>query len=73
MLLVGCDRASYRRAADRDAYAATASRIVEPAFDVGRAVEPDPTSRLADPLNPDRPPKPPDDPAAALFMERPAA
>src|SRR5436305_14784041 len=63
VVLAGCTRAEYRRAADRDAYFLTASRIVDPAFDVGRTrVEPGPTSRLADPFDPDHPPKPPDDP-----------
>jgi outer membrane protein TolC len=72
LLLAGCGRAYYRRAADRDAYALISQRIVSPEFDVGRTrLEPDPQSRLADPNNPDRPPKPPDDPAAALFMARP--
>lgn len=72
LLLAGCGRAHYRRAADRDAYALIGSRIVEPEFDPGRTrLEPDPNSRLADPYNPDRPPKPPDDPSAALFMNRP--
>jgi len=65
LLLVGCDRAHYHQAADRDAAALTASRVVDPAFAVGRThVEPVPMSRLHDPHDPDRPPKPPDDPAA---------
>jgi hypothetical protein len=72
LLLAGCGRAYYRRAADRDAYALIGNHIVAPEFDVGRTrVEPDPQSRLADPHNPDRPPKPPDDPSASIFMDRP--
>jgi outer membrane protein TolC len=72
LVLAGCGRAYYRRAADRDAYALISQRIVSPEFDVGRTrLETDPQSRLADPHDPDRPPKPPDDPAAAGFMARP--
>lgn len=70
---VGCTRSHYRRAADRQSYAIVEQREeLNPAFDIGRTqVEPPPGSRLADLFNPDRPPKPPDDPAAAVFMARP--
>lgn len=71
-ILAGCTRAQYRMRADEASYSIIAERIVFPTFDIGRTqLEPHPGSRLADPFNPDRPPKPPDDPAAALFMERP--
>ncbi|WP_010037928.1 TolC family protein [Gemmata obscuriglobus] len=41
-------------------------------YDIGRLrLEPAPGSRLADPFDPDRPPKPPDDPAAAILMDHP--
>jgi outer membrane protein TolC len=71
-LLAGCTRAHYRQQADAQTYPIIAERIVYPSFDIGRMqVEPFPASRLADPYPPDCPPKPPDDPAAALFMERP--
>ena len=33
-------------------------------------IEPPPESRLFDPYNPDRPPLPPDDPAAHTYMHR---
>jgi len=70
--LCGCTRARYRMAADAETYSILDQRIVNPTFSVGRTqLEPDPTSRIADPFNPDRPPKPPDDPAAAIFMARP--
>lgn len=70
--LAGCTRAHYREAADADAYPVIAERVLSPAFAIGRTrVEPAPGSRLADPTNPDAPPKPPDDPAAAVFMARP--
>ena len=71
-VVAGCTRAHYRNQADNEVYPILAQRIVFPQFDIGRTqLEPDPTSRLADPFNPDRPPKPPDDPAAAIFMDRP--
>jgi outer membrane protein TolC len=71
-LIAGCTREEYRKAADRDAYALTQKEISDPAFDVGRIrVEPDASSRLADPNSQDHPPKPPDDPAAARAMDRP--
>ena len=70
--LAGCSRATYREWADRDTYPAIGERVVCPAFDIGRTqVEPAPGSRLADPFDPDHPPKPPDDCSAALFMDRP--
>jgi hypothetical protein len=71
-LAAGCTRSHYRKAADRDAYPILDERVVSPAYAIGRTrLEPAPESRLADPFDPDRPPKPPDDPAAALFMDRP--
>lgn len=70
--VTGCTRAHYRRAADRETYPIIGQRIVQPAYAIGRTqLEPAATSRLADPTNPDRPPKPPDDPAAAIFMAHP--
>jgi outer membrane protein TolC len=71
-LVAGCSRAHYRESADRETYPIIAEREVSPAYDVGRThVEPPPGSRLADLFDPDHPPKPPDDPAAALFMDHP--
>lgn len=70
--LTGCSRATYREWADREAYPILGERVVSPAFDIGRTqVEPAPGSRIADPFDPDHPPKPPDDYSAALFMQRP--
>jgi hypothetical protein len=69
---VGCSRSQYRLAADRDTYPIIAERVVKPEYAIGRTnIIPPPESRLADPTNPDRPPKPPDDPAAAIFMANP--
>ncbi|MBC7853349.1 MAG: hypothetical protein IAF94_07940 [Pirellulaceae bacterium] len=71
-LLTGCSRARYRNWADRETYPIVAERILQPEYDIGRIqVEPDPASRLSDPFDPDHPPKPPDDPSAAIFMDHP--
>ncbi len=70
--LCGCSRSYYRNAADRETYAAIAEHVVAPADEVGRIhLDPPPASRLHDPVDPDHPPKPPDDPSAALFMDCP--
>lgn len=70
--LTGCSRATYREWADRETYPVVDERVVCPQFGIGRTqVEPAPGSRLADPFDPDHPPKPPDDYSAALFMDRP--
>src|SRR5687767_6313368 len=72
LLAAGCTRTQYRNAADRETYPIIAERMVLPQYDIGRTdVEPAPESRLFDPTDRDRPPLPPDDPAAALFMSRP--
>lgn len=71
-LLVGCTRAHYRRSADREVYPIVADRNAA-SGDPGERlqVEPSPDSRLADPTNPDKPPRPPDDPIAAVYMANP--
>jgi outer membrane protein TolC len=73
LAVVGCSRAHYRTAADRDTYPLLAERAaMAPGFDIGRLrLEPPPGSRLADPFDPDHPPKPPDDPASAVLMAHP--
>src|SRR5438445_1163463 len=69
--LCGCSRAYYRRYADRETYQAIDERDHDPRWAVPRiSVEPSPESRLYDPFNPDRPPLPPDDPAAHRYMHR---
>jgi outer membrane protein TolC len=69
---VGCSRSHYRLAADRETYPIIGERVVKPEYAIGRTnIVPPPDSRLADPTNPDAPPKPPDDPAAAIFMANP--
>jgi outer membrane protein TolC len=73
LLAVGCTRAHYRRSADRETYQIMADRdSLEPGYSIGRLrLEPAPGSRLADPYDPDHPPKPPDDAASALLMSHP--
>lgn len=72
LLAAGCSRSFYRRAADRDSYSAIAERNRCPAWRLPRiGIDPAPSSRLADPYNPDRPPMPPDDPCAHVYMHRP--
>jgi outer membrane protein TolC len=69
---VGCSRAYYRTDADRETYSILANRALAPGSDIGRLrLEPGPVSRLADPFDPDHPPKPPDDPAAQMLMSHP--
>src|SRR5262245_40356618 len=68
----GCTRAHYRLSADREVYPIVADRADAADFATNRlGLEPNPISRLADPTNPDRPPRPPDDVVAAQYMERP--
>jgi outer membrane protein TolC len=68
-LVVGCTRAHYRTQADRESYGAIRERNGDPRWSLPRiSVNTPPVSRLYDPFNPDRPPLPPDDPAAYRYM-----
>ncbi|HYH65849.1 MAG TPA: TolC family protein [Urbifossiella sp.] len=73
ILAVGCSRSHYRTAADRETYPIVAERqALGPGYGIGRLqLEPPAWSRLSDPFDPDRPPKPPDDPAAGVLMAHP--
>lgn len=72
LLVAGCSRTWYREQADADAYRLEVSHVPSQVAPIGRIdITPNPSSRLADPYDPDRPPKPPDDPAAAFIMDRP--
>lgn len=72
LFAVGCSRSWYRQQADAETYPLVSERAFGPSSAVGNPdLTPQPGSRLADPFDPDRTPKPPDDPAAALFMDRP--
>ena len=61
----GCSRAFYRKRADREAEQAIVDKSRDPRWNVGEfRLFPDPRSRFYDPYTPDKPPTPPDDPAA---------
>ena len=66
----GCSQKFWRNQADKDSYRAltqveTDTRWVNPR----KGLTPDPRSRFFDPYDPDQEPLPPDDPAAAVYME----
>ena len=68
-LAVGCSRAHYREQADYESYGAIDERNHCPAWQLPRIdITPAPGSRLADVYSIDRPPMPPDDPAAHSYM-----
>jgi outer membrane protein TolC len=70
--LGGCTRAHYRLSADREVYPILGERAAAAGFATDRLhLDPPPISRIADPTNPDHPPRPPDDPVAAVYMARP--
>ena len=70
--IIGCGRTYYRQQADRDTYNLLAKRRDEKNWATANlSIVPPPSSRLFDPFNTDRPPMPPDDPAAHYFMEHP--
>jgi outer membrane protein TolC len=72
LLAAGCTRAFYRRAADRETYRTLGQHMDETRWPVANIdIDAPPSSRLFDPFDPNRPPMPPDDPAAYTFMERP--
>lgn len=67
--LAGCSRAFYRQDADIDGVKRILEKADHPHWDLQRYhLQPDPTSRMAPFGNPDRPPMPPDDPAAHRLM-----
>src|SRR5262245_42144776 len=71
VLAGGCTRSWYRRDADRETYAVEAEHMTDARWALPRTnIDPPPESRLHDPYDPDRPPLPPDDPAAAEWMRR---
>src|SRR5262245_26153979 len=61
----GCTRRFYRNSADKEVSEILAEKDQYPQWKIEQFhVYPDPRARFADPNNPDRPPMPPDDPAA---------
>ncbi len=69
----GCARYNYRERADKDVTGIVTQKNVFPDWQVKKDwhVYPDPRARFADATNPDRPPYPPDDPAARLLSPNP--
>lgn len=68
----GCTRRFFRQYADRDVeMVLTEKNVFEPWRIEQWHVYPDPRARFADPTNPDRPPMPPDDPAAQYLSPNP--
>src|SRR4051794_28157726 len=68
----GCTRSFYRKNADKEVSQVLAEKDRYPNWQIEQFhVEPDPRARFADPTNPDRPPMPPDDPAAWALSPKP--
>src|SRR5260221_6300209 len=68
----GCTRRFFRERADNDvASILTQKNVFEPWQIENWHVYPDGRARFADPTNPDRPPMPPDDPAARALSPNP--
>lgn len=68
----GCTRNFFRNRADQEVDEVLKAKDVYPAWKIEQFhVYPDPRARFADPTNPDRPPMPPDDPAAYNLSPNP--
>jgi hypothetical protein len=68
----GCTRRFFRRAADKEVAELYREKDKFPFWKLEHFhVYPDPRARFADPTNPDRPPMPPDDPAAHALSPNP--
>ena len=68
----GCTRRYFREKADKEAFAVLNQKSGDPRWSLGGFfVYPDSRSRFADVTNPDRPPMPPDDPAAKELSPNP--
>lgn len=68
----GCTRKFFRQRADGEVDRILADKDRYPQWKIeGEYVYPDPRARFADPTNPDRPPMPPDDPAAECLSPNP--
>src|SRR5262245_7198618 len=72
LAVTGCTRRFYRNQADREVAHVLEEKDKYPVWQIENYhVYPDPRARFADPTNPDRPPMPPDDPAAWESAPRP--
>jgi hypothetical protein len=68
----GCSRRFYRNQADKEVAEILTEKDQYPDWKIQQYhVYPDPRARFADPTNPDRPPMPPDDPAASQQSPHP--
>ena len=68
----GCSRQHYRKKADREVYSILHQGTNDPRWNINDFhINPDPTSRMFNPFNPDGEPMPHDDPAAHRHMHRP--
>lgn len=71
-MAAGCSRPFWRDYADWETYPIVEERVASPESAIGRTdLTPAPTSRLADPTDPNFPAKPPDDLVAAKYMVAP--
>src|SRR5947209_9689531 len=71
-LLTGCTRHFFRKCADQEVSVVLAEKDQYPDWRIEQYhIYPDPRARFADPTNPDRPPTPPDDPAAYKLSPNP--
>jgi len=67
--IAGCSRSHYRLQADAESYKLVAQKESDPRWVLqDYTIEPSDESRFFDPYSPDRPPMPPDDPAAHELM-----
>ncbi len=65
----GCHRSFYRQQADVEAYSLVDQKADNPHWALpDYTIQVDPTSRMFDPFNPDKPPMPPDDPTSHQLM-----
>jgi hypothetical protein len=70
--LAGCSRRFYRNQTDREVDEVLCEKDIFPEWKIENMhVYPDPRARHGDPSNPDRPPMPPDDPAAQMLGPNP--
>src|SRR5262245_14406828 len=70
--LGGCTRRFYRERADKEVAAILHEKDKYPQWKIENFhIYPDSRARFADPTDPDRPPMPPDDPAAADLAPQP--
>ncbi|QDU78664.1 Outer membrane efflux protein [Polystyrenella longa] len=66
----GCSRSFWRKQADEESYRLLVNKMTDYRWTLPRIdVTPSPYSRLYEPYDPDKPPLPPDDPAAHRYME----